>query len=374
MGFVSAPQLCQRLLLSPSLSSYPNPKPFSFASLRCRSQSNPPSSYSSSAAAASSFTWDEAFALQDPASPSYSVEDPSDLLPYFHKVRLCNRGVEKRWEFQPFVVDRGIAGYIHEGFAEHLRKFGDVFLFHREGSSAGRFGNHIELSPSLVSYEDRTDALAYVVKSLESGLIPGIRNELYPVRASFSGPVLLSLERAAAPYFGIKAYGVHMNGYVEKYGQHYLWIGKRSPEKQTYPGLLDHVVAGGLPHGVSCGENLMKECEEEAYIPRNISHRAIPVGAVSYCDIEGYRFKRDVLFCYDLELPQSFEPINQDGEVESFRLVPVSLVSNIIRRTHFFKPNCSLVIMDFLFRHGYIKPEYSGYLNLLASLRSGDCS
>lgn len=84
-------------------------------------------------------------------------------------------------------------------------------------------------------------------------------------------PVYFSLERAAAPYFGIKAYGVHMNGYVEKDGEKFLWIGKRSDVKQTYPGMLDHLVAGGLPYGISCKENIIKECEEEAGIPRSIS-------------------------------------------------------------------------------------------------------
>ncbi|RWW17607.1 hypothetical protein GW17_00018455 [Ensete ventricosum] len=69
-----------------------------------------------------------------------------------------------------------------------------------------------------------------------------------------------------------------------------------------------------------------------------------------------------------------------DGEVDSFRLVPVSHVANVIRRTGFFKPNCSLVIIDFLFRHGFvvlswfISPDNHGYLKLLQSLRSGDCS
>jgi hypothetical protein len=36
-----------------------------------------------------------------------------------------------------------------------------------------------------------------------------------------------------------------MNGYVEKDGQKFLWIG-RSVVKQTFPGMLDHLVAGGL--------------------------------------------------------------------------------------------------------------------------------
>lgn len=39
--------------------------------------------------------------------------------------------------------------------------------------------------------------------------------------------------------------------------------------------------------------------------------RAVPVGAVSYGDIDGYRYKRDVLFCYDLQLPEDFIPKNQ---------------------------------------------------------------
>lgn len=39
--------------------------------------------------------------------------------------------------------------------------------------------------------------------------------------------------------------------------------------------------------------------------------RAVPVGAVSYSDIKGHTYKRDVQFCYDLKLPESFIPENQ---------------------------------------------------------------
>jgi hypothetical protein len=37
-----------------------------------------------------------------------------------------------------------------------------------------------------------------------------------------------------------------MNGFVKRDGEKFLWIGKRSPVKQTFPGMLDHLVAGGL--------------------------------------------------------------------------------------------------------------------------------
>jgi hypothetical protein len=62
---------------------------------------------------------------------------------------------------------------------------------------------NVSLQSSLRTPEDRTHAIGEVIKSLGE-MIPGIRNELYPVTSSYGMPVYFSLERAAAPYFGIK--------------------------------------------------------------------------------------------------------------------------------------------------------------------------
>ncbi|XP_052182167.1 nudix hydrolase 20, chloroplastic-like isoform X2 [Diospyros lotus] len=257
------------------------------------------------AVSGSGFTWDDVFEV------ARSENRSSDLDGFFNKIKLCNRGSDKQTKFIPFVTEDQTVGYVHNGFADHLRRFQDVFIFPTNNSYNNHFGNHVTLHPALRTHEEKTRAVADVVKCLGEEIIPGIRNELYPVTSSFGIPAFFSLERAAAPYFGIKAYGVHMNGYVERAGQKYLWIGKRSEVKPTYPGMLDHLVAGGLPHGIACGKNLVKECEEEAGISSSISNKAIPVGAVSYVDIDGYRYKRDVLFCYDLRLPEDFIPNNK---------------------------------------------------------------
>ncbi|XP_077212569.1 nudix hydrolase 20, chloroplastic-like [Tasmannia lanceolata] len=321
----------------------------------------------------SSFSWGDVLSISQTLDDNR--DDPSNPLQgYFEKVKTCNRGSEKQSEFVPFTIDDRIVGYIHKRFMDHLKKYQDVFTFPLGNNHGSNVGGFITLHPSLRSPDDRTRAIGGVIKCLGEELIPGIRNELYPVTSSFGMPTFFSLERAAAPYFGIKAYGVHMNGYVDRHGEKFLWIGKRSDLKPTFPGMLDHLVAGGLPHGITCKENLLKECEEEAGISRSIANTAIPVGAVSYMDIDGYCYKRDVLFCYDLKLPNEFIPENQDGEVDGFRLIPIGQVANIIRSTDSFKPNCSLVIIDFLFRHGCISPDDCGYLQLLQSLRSGDCS
>lgn len=52
--------------------------------------------------------------------------------------------------------------------------------------------------------------------------------------------------------------------------------------------------------------------------PHCCYRRAKPVGAVSYMDIDGYRYKRDVLFCYDLKLPESFIPKNEGKSLNMF--------------------------------------------------------
>lgn len=194
-----------------------------------------------------------------------------------------------------------------------------------------------------------------------------------------------------------------MNGFTRlQDGSLALWVAQRSRSKPTWPGKLDHLVAGGQPSSLSCRENLTKECWEEAGIPQELAQRAVPVGAVSYASLQPEGLKRDVLFCYDLELPADFVPvpqvwcrglqvagmkmlwrllchpyslaISQDGEVEGFVLVPAEDVARLVASTDSFKQNCNLVLADFMVRHGVVHPDTKGYLELLRGLRSGDCS
>ena len=102
---------------------------------------------------------------------------------------------------------------------------------------------------------------------------------------------------------------------------------------------------------------------------REWATRAVPVGTVSYNqNYEGCP-KRDVLFCYDLELPPEFVPVAVDGEVESFERVPVREAMRMVAETRAFKANCCLVVVDFFVRRGLVTPEEPGYAELVRSLR-----
>lgn len=123
----------------------------------------------------------------------------------------------------------------------------------------------------LSTPEDRTKSVADVVKFLAGELIPGIRNEvlvitkylvfnhtpyyqkklcwmshrfaghistsysfckfrlsyylqLYPVKSSFGTPEFFSLERAAAPYFGIKVHNIYhiIHNYIKLFHLSFL--------------------------------------------------------------------------------------------------------------------------------------------------------
>ena len=194
------------------------------------------------------------------------------------------------------------------------------------------------------------------------------RGEPYAVTSAFGAPALFVMERAAVPLFGVRAYGVHMNGYVRKNGSVFMWIGRRARNKPTYPGLLDNMVAGGLPHGMTALACVVKECAEEAGIAEDWARRAVPVGAITYCAETQEGLRPDVQFCYDLELPAGFTPVCRDGEIEAFALLPIGEVAAIVRDSERFKFNCNLVVIDFLVRHGMVGPDAPDYVAIVQGL------
>ena len=73
------------------------------------------------------------------------------------------------------------------------------------------------------------------------------------------------------PWFGVRAFGPHMTGYVRRKDGLHIWVPRRSFTKPTFPGQLDNTVAGGQPAGIGLHDNLIKECAEEASIPRQLA-------------------------------------------------------------------------------------------------------
>jgi 8-oxo-dGTP pyrophosphatase MutT (NUDIX family) len=277
---------------------------------------------------------------------------------YLARIQDCNG-----WnpaQFRPWRIAGQGVGWLHHDFAEELEQWPEVFRVERSG---------VDLVSELASFESRTLALRGVTMALvAAGRISHTHGEPYPVTPGGREQALCTLDRAAAAYFGIRAFGQHINGYVHAPDGLRMWIGRRARDRRLFPGLLDNLVAGGLPHGVSLHANLLKECWEEAAMPASLAARAKGVGTVSYIKETAKGLKPDILYCYDLELPEDFVPRCTDGEVERFALWPIAQVAEMVRDTEAFKPNCNLVIIDFLVRHGLLDAERVDYPAIVEGL------
>ncbi|KAG8416164.1 hypothetical protein J3459_013710 [Metarhizium acridum] len=175
-------------------------------------------------------------------------------------------------------------------------------------------------------------------------VLEGWRKELYPVY----GPdrsMLVNIERAASPLFGIVVYGIHMTGYGK-------W-------RQPF-------------------ESIVREAAEEASFPRDyVIKKAKCCGTVSYFDIRDERaapgaevglLQPECIYVFDLEVPSDFVPRPHDLEAEDFRLWGIPELQAALRKGE-FKTNCALVLLDFFIRHGIITPEEEeDYVEIVARL------
>ena len=134
----------------------------------------------------------------------------------------------------------------------------------------------VHLHARLDSPEARSRAMAGVVRELaRTGVITGWRDELYAIRSGLdeSEAPLLNIERAAARAFGITSHAVHVNGVVITGAEPAMWIARRSLSKAIDPGMLDNMIGGGVPAGLSVRETLVKEAWEEAGLTAGAGRR-----------------------------------------------------------------------------------------------------
>jgi len=211
---------------------------------------------------------------------------------------------------------------------------------------------------------DATAALADINASLRAeGLIVAWRNETYPVLTRAGEAPLALIERASSRFWGTLTFGAHCNGYMADAAGRptHLWIARRAFTKATDPGKLDNLVGGGVPHGQSPFETLLREGFEEAGLDEATMRRATPGRVIELrCDIaEG--FMHEHLHAFDLELPAGLVPLNQDGEVAELHCWPVA---EAIERAAAgeMTVDAALVTLDFALRHRLLAAEDSAAL------------
>jgi 8-oxo-dGTP pyrophosphatase MutT (NUDIX family) len=275
-------------------------------------------------------------------------------------IRACNTYRPER--FVPLLKGETRVGLVRRDNAAVLKRFPLVLTVDAETVHIVAPGDAAAVSAAL---DDVVEEL------VGEGLVNKWRNEVFTVARHWGEAPLFSVDRGAVSFFGVRAYGVHLNGYRRDGNGLQLWIGRRNPLKLVAPGKLDNLVAGGIGGGIGAAETLMKEAEEEASIPKPLIAQARAVGAVTYKMEVAQGLRDDVLFLYDLETPDDFEPRNNDGEIVEFMRMTARDVVALVRDTDDFKFNVNLTIIDFALRHGLLTPEDPEYLSLLVGLHRG---
>ena len=275
-------------------------------------------------------------------------------------IHACNTYRPER--FLPLFLGEERVGLVRCDNAEVLRRFPRV----------------IEVAGDALRILPRGDgaaitaALDEVVEVLVAeGLVAKWRDEVFAITPRWGEAPLFTLDRGAVSFFGVRAYGVHLNGYRRVRDRIWLWIGRRNPAKVVAPGKLDNLVAGGIGGGLGALATLVKEAGEEASIPSALIAKAHAASAVTYKMEVPQGLRDDVLFVYDLEIPEDFKPRNTDDEIIEFMLLEAREVLARVRDTDDFKFNVNLILIDFALRHGLVTPEDPEYLALHAGLRAG---
>lgn len=254
-----------------------------------------------------------------------------------------------RWQPQPrtaFHIDGARVGSVATAYVPALQRW-------PQWVAQDARGLHLTAAPA-----SRDAVLAEMNTRLHGdGLIVAWRDETFPLYEPASGAVLATFERAATRFWGTLTRGAHCNGYVTGADGRptHLWIARRADTKATDPGKLDNLVGGGVPHGQTPHETLVREGWEEAGL-RRPQMAAARAGRVLYLDRdvpEGRMVEQ--VHVFDLELPPGLTPQNQDGEVASIALRPVAEAAALAASDE-MTVDSALATLDFLLRQHLLAP------------------
>ncbi|WP_284944897.1 NUDIX hydrolase [Acidisoma cladoniae] len=254
---------------------------------------------------------------------------------FMRHIRLC-QNAELPGDRLPFHIGTRQVGWLKPDFAKALTTEADLAV----------------TASGVTLPADRAGDLPAIARTLSEAGWFRWRGEAFDVRPSPDDAAITSVDRGAVPSFGILSQGVHLNGLVRCADGLYLWVARRAADKLLDPGKLDHLVAGGISAEMGPGDTLLKEAGEEAAVPEDLAALARPVGRIRYDMERPEGLRRDLLHCYDLDLPEGFTPRPADGEVEAFELWPIADAMAAVSDGDRFKFNVNLVLIDLFLREG----------------------
>ncbi|KAJ6446136.1 NUDIX hydrolase domain-containingprotein [Purpureocillium lavendulum] len=303
---------------------------------------------------------------------------------FYDVIRRCNkfdRDIGSLWEFC-LLDSHGPVGYMLPEFVAEMRWEGTSF-------HVSKTQRRVHLIPRVGIDGDVVDICRLEFVELcekNRGILCGVEKWLrksadyHPLRGLEDHLVGIKMPSALRGVFGIVTTGTHLNVYtvkrVDGRPKMHIWVSRRS-QNVTYAGKLDQIVAGAMDPADSMDplRTLQREAMEEAQLTIDVDSRTVTaqgtfVGTIEQGPRISFYDKKDavagseqgqlepgVRFTFDLEVDPSFIPQPSEPDaIAGFFLKPVDDVKRDLRNAE-WKPNCGLVMLDFLLRKGLIRPD-----------------
>ncbi|KAM5355727.1 hypothetical protein ACJ41O_002373 [Fusarium nematophilum] len=299
--------------------------------------------------------------------------------------------LEDVWEFRIIGLDE-VVGYMRDCVQREM--VWDHVNFHLDHEA-----RTILLNPELWSGEDAAASCRRALSGLcllNRGRLnncfdqwlakSALRREFQPIHVTDSKRQDLTIPLPARGLVGAVTVGAHLNAYTVKQvdGREAIdriWVSHRARGGNvSYSGMLDQIVAGGMdPTDRIAGAfspcvTLKREAEEEAGLLLDLETKEMSVDdddgrrrhvgsveqapVITFYDCKGREAGRGneghlepgARFVYDLKIDDAnFQPRTQERSIEKFEALTVDEVKRSLRDRR-WKPNCGLVMLDFLVR------------------------
>ena len=121
---------------------------------------------------------------------------------YLDHIKSCNNFSSEG--YLPFKVNNELIGWTRINFVDALSAFPSVFSI---------TSNQLTFVEGLNTDKLRSEAIRPVIEDLhKEGVIFSWVGETYAITNTFGEKPFFYMERAAVAYFGVRSYGVHLNG------------------------------------------------------------------------------------------------------------------------------------------------------------------
>lgn len=185
------------------------------------------------------------------------------------------------------------------------------------------------------------NALAYALR--EAGRCGPWRDEQLAV-CDARGQRVGTIERGAVRPLGLATQAVHL---VASAPDGRMWVQQRAFDKPNNPGQWDTLMGGMVSAADSLHEALARETWEEAGLRVDALHGVAHGGHVQFAqpsdEADGCGYMVERIDWFHATVPAGVEPVNQDGEVACFELLPrAALLDRLARGA--FTPEASLIL------------------------------